>query len=65
MIQLLPSSYNQTRNYTFTYENLINMYFARRNHKLDEWRIFCQWMLDNVPYFKDLVEHIDGHNKVD
>lgn len=65
MIQLLPSSYNQTRNYTFTYENLINMYFARRNHKLDEWRIFCQWMLDNVPYFKDLVEHIDGQNKVD
>ena len=49
MIQLLPSSYNQTRNYTFTYENLINMYFARRNHKLDEWRIFCQWMLDNMP----------------
>ena len=38
MIQLLPSSYNQTRNYTFTYENLINMYFARKNHKLDEWR---------------------------
>lgn len=65
MIQLLPSSYNQTRNYTFTYENLINMYFARRNHKLDEWRIFCQWMLDNVPYFKDLVEHIEGQNKVD
>lgn len=65
MIQLLPSSYNQTRNYTFTYENLINMYFARRNHKLDEWRIFCQWMLDNVPYFKDLVEHIQGQNKVD
>lgn len=64
MIQLLPSSYNQTRNYTFTYENLINMYFARRNHKLDEWRIFCQWMLDNVPYFKELVEHIEGQNKV-
>lgn len=65
MIQLLPSSYNQTRNYTFTYENLINMYFARRNHKLDEWRIFCQWMLDNVPYFKGLVDYIEkGDNKV-
>lgn len=64
MIQLLPSSYNQTRNYTFTYENLINMYFARRNHKLDEWRIFCQWMLDNVPYFKELVEHIQGFKKI-
>ena len=59
MIQLLPSSYNQTRNYTFTYENLINMYFARRNHKLDEWRIFCQWMLDNVPYFKELVDFVE------
>ena len=65
MIQLLPSSYNQTRNYTFTYENLINIYFARRNHKLDEWRIFCQWMLDNVPYFKELVDYIEkGDNKV-
>lgn len=64
MIQLLPSNYNQTRNYTFTYENLINMYFARRNHKLDEWREFCQWMLDNVPYFKGLVEHIQGFKKI-
>lgn len=64
MIQLLPSSYNQTRNYTFTYENLINMYFARRNHKLNEWIIFCQWMLDNVPYFKELVGHIDGFKKI-
>ena len=63
MIQLLPSSYNQTRNYTFTYENLINMYFARRNHKLDEWRIFCQWMLDSVPYFKELVDYIEKGDK--
>ena len=63
MIQLLPSSYNQTRNYTFTYENLINMYFARRNHKLDEWREFCQWMLDNVPYFKELVDYIEKGDK--
>lgn len=63
MIQLLPSSYNQTRNYTFTYENLINMYFARKNHKLDEWREFCQWMLDNVPYFKGIIEYIERKDK--
>lgn len=59
IIQLLPSSYNQTRNYTFTYENLINMYFARRNHKLDEWRKFCEWMLENILYFKEIVEYIE------
>jgi hypothetical protein len=43
MIQLLPSSYNQKRTCTMTYENLFNMYFARRYHKLDEWHIFCEW----------------------
>lgn len=59
MIQLLPSSYNQTRNVSLNYEVLLNMYFARRNHKLDEWREFCQWMLDNVPYFKKIMEYIE------
>ena len=43
MIQLLPSSYNQMRTCTMNYENLINMYYARRNHKLDEWHIFCNF----------------------
>ena len=54
MIQLLPSSYNQMRTCTFTYENLVNMYFARRNHKLDEWHVFCDWIL-TLPYAKELI----------
>ena len=41
MIQLLPSSYNQTRNITMNYENALSMYRARKSHKLDEWRTFC------------------------
>lgn len=44
MIQLLPSSYNQKRTITMTYENLLNMYEYRRGHKLDEWRQFCDWI---------------------
>jgi hypothetical protein len=38
---MLPSSFNQTRTWTGTYENLRNIYFARKNHKLSEWREFC------------------------
>lgn len=49
MIQLLPSSYNQKRTVTLNYEVLANMYRARKNHKLDEWREFCT-ILDNLPY---------------
>lgn len=45
MIQLLPSSYNQTRNVMLNYEVLYNIYHARKNHKLDEWRDFCEWIL--------------------
>ena len=44
LIQLLPSSYNQMRTCTFSYENLISMYYARRNHKLEEWHTFCNWI---------------------
>lgn len=44
MIQLLPSSYNQKRTVTMTYENLLNMLEYRRGHKLDEWRQFCEWI---------------------
>lgn len=54
LIQLLPSSYNQTRTCTFNYENLINMYYARRNHKLPEWHVFCDWVED-LPYARDLI----------
>ena len=44
MIQLLPSSYNQTRNVMFNYEVLANIYRQRQNHKLDEWIKFCNWI---------------------
>ena len=44
LIQLLPSSYNQTRNVMLNYEVLYNIYHARKNHKLDEWREFCKWI---------------------
>lgn len=53
MIQLLPSSYNQTRTVTMNYENLINMYRARKDHKLDEWHVFCDAIADML-YFKEL-----------
>ena len=49
MIQLLPSSYNQTRNVMLNYEVLANMYHSRKNHKLDEWVEFCKW-IENLPY---------------
>ena len=45
MIQMLPSSYNQMRTVTLNYENLINIYYARRNHKLAEWHTLCDWIL--------------------
>lgn len=53
MIQLLPSSYNQTRNVMMNYEVLANMYHARKNHKLDEWRKFCKW-IEKLP-LSDLI----------
>ena len=49
IIQLLPSSYNQTRNVMMNYEVLANIYKSRKNHKLDEWREFCQW-IEELPY---------------
>lgn len=48
MIQLLPSSYNQKRTVTMNYENLLNIYETRRNHKLDEWKDFCKW-IESLP----------------
>lgn len=49
MIQLLPSSYNQRRTVQLNYAVLRNMYHARKNHKLDEWRTFCEWV-ETLPY---------------
>lgn len=55
MIQLLPTSYNQKRTVTLNYENLRSMYFQRRNHKLDEWRVgFVDWV-KTLPYAKELI----------
>lgn len=49
MIQLLPSSYNQRRTVMLNYEVLANIYKSRRNHKLDEWHVFCDWV-KTLPY---------------
>jgi len=49
MIQLLPSSYNQRRTVQLNYAVLKNIYHARRNHKLDEWILFCGW-IERLPY---------------
>lgn len=54
MIQLLPTSYNQRRTVKLNYEVLRNMYFARRYHKLDEWREVCKW-IESLPYAKELI----------
>lgn len=54
MIQLLPSSYNQMRTVTMNYESLVNIYHARKNHKLNEWHEVCDW-IKSLPYANDLV----------
>lgn len=54
MIQLLPSSYNQMRTVTMNYETLINIYFARRHHKLAEWHTFCDW-IKTLPYAEEII----------
>ena len=53
MIQTLPSSYNQMRTCTLNYENLLNIYHARKNHKLPEWHTFCDW-IKTLPYFNEI-----------
>ena len=55
MIQLLPSSYNQMRTIDLSYENLFNIYHQRKNHKLDEWHTFCDWIF-TLPYMKEFLE---------
>ena len=49
MIQLLPTSYNQKRTVMLNYEVLVNIYHSRKNHKLDEWHVFCDW-IRQLPY---------------
>lgn len=60
MIQLLPSSYNQKRTVMLNYEVLANIYKSRRNHKLDEWVEFCEW-IETLPY-SELVTGKDKEN---
>ena len=64
MIQMLPTSYNQMRTVTLNYENLINMYYARRTHKLHEWHDLCDWIM-TLPYAEQLIavkgDHVDEH----
>ena len=59
MIQLLPSSYNQMRTVTLNYEVLASVYFARRNHKLDEWHVLCAAFLE-LPYARQMLGAIAG-----
>lgn len=54
IIQLLPSSYNQLRTCTMNYENIYSIYWARKDHKLDEWKVFCKW-LKQLPYVEDFL----------
>ena len=54
LIQLLPSSYNQMRTVTLNYETLINIFYARKDHKLDEWHVLCDW-IKSLPYANDLI----------
>ena len=53
MIQLLPNSYNQKRTVKLNYQVLKNMYHAHKNHKLDEWHAYCDW-IESLPYFKEM-----------
>ena len=61
MIQLLPSSYNQMRTVSMNYEVLINIYYARRSHKLAEWHTLCE-VIENMPYAKELILVKEGKN---
>lgn len=54
LIQLLPSSYQQLRTCSLNYEVLIHIYYARKEHKLEEWHTFCRW-IEGLPYAKDLI----------
>lgn len=57
MIQMLPSTYNQTRTVTMNYENVANIVHQRKIHKLDEWRDFCNVMVRELPHFKEITQN--------
>ena len=54
LVQILPSALLQTRTVSLSYANLRNIYFQRRNHKLKEWHLFCDWIV-TLPYAKELI----------
>jgi hypothetical protein len=54
IIEILPMGYNIKATIQLNYQVLKSMYFARKNHKLDEWREFCKWC-ETLPYFKELI----------
>lgn len=54
LIEMLPSGYNMKSTITMNYQNARNMYFQRKNHKLNEWVEFCD-VLENLPYGKELI----------
>ena len=54
LIQLLPSSYNQLATVQLNYQVIANMYHSRKNHKLDEWHVFCRWA-EKLPYFMEIM----------
>ena len=54
LVQILPNAFLQTRTVTLSYANLRNIYFQRRNHKLKEWHLFCDWVA-TLPYSKELI----------
>lgn len=58
IIQLLPTSYNQLRTCTLSFETLLSQYHARKAHKLQEWRDYCAWA-ETLPYFPDLCLGIE------
>ena len=62
IIQLLPSSYNQRRTIMCNYETLTNIYKSRKDHKLDEWKTFCNDWIKNLPY-SDLITGEDENEK--
>lgn len=57
IIQMLPSSFNQMRTVTLNYEVLLNIYNARKNHKLKEWLLICMW-IESLPYFEEICMDI-------
>ena len=58
IIELLPMGYNIKATVTMNYENLVNMYHARKNHKLDEWHTVCAW-IETLPYAKEFILGIE------